>query len=81
MFTVLTRRQRRFGNPWLPNTLAEDDGKQKFVIRKYYKWEMMEDKDIKVQINEYHKLIKDLKSENITLQEEFVARLLIEKLP
>ena len=46
---------------------AEDSEKQKFVIGKYYKWEMVKDKDIKVQINEYHKLIEDLKFENINL--------------
>ncbi|EEF48530.1 conserved hypothetical protein [Ricinus communis] len=46
---------------------AKDAGKQKFVIGKFYKWEMMEDKDIKLQINEYHKLLEDLKGENITL--------------
>lgn len=34
-----------------------------------------------VQINNYHKLLKDLKSKNITLLEEFVVGLLIEKLP
>ncbi|OMO63104.1 hypothetical protein COLO4_32715 [Corchorus olitorius] len=45
------------------------------------RWEMSEDKDIKDQINEYHKLVDDLKSENIKLPEEFVAGLLIEKLP
>ena len=42
---------------------------------------MVEDKGIKVQIKEYHKLIEDLKTENITLQEEFVVGVLIEKLP
>lgn len=34
-----------------------------------------------VQINNYHKLLKDLKSKNITLLEEFFVGLLIEKLP
>ena len=38
---------------------AEDAGKQKFVIGKFYHWEMMDDKDIKIQINEYHKLLED----------------------
>ncbi|GMI68037.1 hypothetical protein HRI_000473000 [Hibiscus trionum] len=42
---------------------------------------MTEDVEVKVQINEYHKLLEDLKSENITFPEEFVAELLIEKLP
>ncbi|GMI72561.1 hypothetical protein HRI_000925400 [Hibiscus trionum] len=42
---------------------------------------MTEDVEVKVQINEYHKLLEDLKSENITLPEEFVTGLLIEKLP
>ncbi|XP_019265607.1 PREDICTED: uncharacterized protein LOC109243157 [Nicotiana attenuata] len=60
---------------------AEDATKQKFVIGNYYKWEMTEDKDIIAQINEYHKLIEDLKSEDISLPEQFVAGMLIEKLP
>ncbi|XP_017979829.1 PREDICTED: uncharacterized protein LOC108662774 [Theobroma cacao] len=42
---------------------------------------MTDEKDIKSQINEYHKLVDDLKAEKINLQEEFVAGLLIEKLP
>lgn len=60
---------------------AEDVGKQKFVIGNFYRWEMNDEKDIKSQINEYHKLIEDLKAEKIVLQEEFVAGILIEKLP
>ena len=28
-------------------------GKQKFVVGNYYKWEMVNKKDIKLQINEY----------------------------
>ncbi|OIT19105.1 hypothetical protein A4A49_62088, partial [Nicotiana attenuata] len=60
---------------------AEDATKQKFVIGNYCKWEMTEDKDITAQINEYHKLIEDLKSEDISLPEQFVAGMLIEKLP
>lgn len=60
---------------------AEDAGKQKFVIGNYYHWEMTEDRDIKVQINEYHRLLEDLKAENIDLPDAFIAGLLIEKLP
>ena len=60
---------------------AEDVGKQKFVVGNYYKWEMVDDKDIKIQINEYHKLLDDMKAENIELPEEFSAGILIEKLP
>ncbi|KAG2403168.1 uncharacterized protein HKW66_Vig0184540 [Vigna angularis] len=41
---------------------------------------MIEDKDIKTQINEYHKLLEDIKAENILLPDEFVLELLIEKL-
>ncbi|KAH1034582.1 hypothetical protein GYH30_054825 [Glycine max] len=33
-----------------------------------------------VQINEYHKLLEDLKTENISLPDEFISELLIEKL-
>ena len=56
-------------------------GKQKFVVGNYYKWEMVDNKDIKLQINEYHKLMEELKAEKIELLEQFVAGLLIEKLP
>jgi len=41
---------------------------------------MIEDKDIKIQINEYHKLLEDIKVENIPLLDEFVSELMIEKL-
>ena len=60
---------------------AEDVGKQKFVVGNYYKWEMVDTKDIKLQINEYHKLLEELKAEKIELPKQFVAGLLIEKLP
>ena len=60
---------------------AEDVGKQKFVVGNYYKWEMVDNKDIKLQINEYHKLLEELRVKKIELLEQFVARLLIEKLP
>jgi len=60
---------------------AEDVVRQRFVIKNYYRWEMIEDKDIKIQINEYHKLLEDIKAENIVLPDEFFLKLLIEKLP
>jgi len=41
---------------------------------------MIEDKDVKIQINEYHKLLEDIKDESIALLDEFVSELLIEKL-
>ena len=59
---------------------AENVVRQRFVIGKYYRWEMIEDKDIKIQINEYHKLLEYIKAENIVLPDEFVSELLIEKL-
>jgi len=59
---------------------AEDVIRQRFVIRKYYYWEMIEDKDIKIEINEYHKRLEDIKAENIVVPDEFVSKLLIEKL-
>ena len=60
---------------------AEDATKQKFVVGKFYQWQMTEDKEIKVQINEFQKLVEDLKAEEIELPEKFVAGILIEKLP
>ena len=42
---------------------------------------MIEGKDIKIHINEYHKLIEDIKTESIILSDEFMFELLIEKLP
>ena len=34
---------------------------------------MIKDKDIKIQINEYHKMLEDTKPENITMLNEFVS--------
>ena len=59
--------------------MTEDVEKQKFVIGNYYKWEMVDNKDI-FQINKYHKLLEELKDEKIELLEQFVTGLLIEKL-
>jgi len=59
---------------------VEDIVRQRFMIANYYRWEMIEGKDIKIQINEYHKLIEDIKTESITLPDELKSELLIEKL-
>ena len=59
---------------------TEDVSKQKFVIGNYYKWEMVDNKDIKLQINKYHKFLEELRAEKIELPEQFIAGLLIEKL-
>ena len=56
-------------------------GKQKFIIGKFYQWEMVDNKDIKTHINEYHRLLEDMKAENINLPEGFVAGILNKKLP
>ena len=52
--------------------VAKDVGKQKFVVGNYYKWEMVDNKHIKLQINEYYKLLEELKVEKIELPEQFV---------
>ena len=41
---------------------------------------MVDNKNIKLQINEYHKLLEELRDEKIELFEQFVVGLLIEKL-
>uniref|UniRef100_A0A0R0HJF1 Uncharacterized protein n=1 Tax=Glycine max TaxID=3847 RepID=A0A0R0HJF1_SOYBN len=58
---------------------TEDVIKQRFIIANYYHWTII-NFYIKVQINEYHKLLEDLKTKNISLPDEFVSELLIEKL-
>ncbi|GMI96703.1 hypothetical protein HRI_003339600 [Hibiscus trionum] len=60
--------------------IAEDVGKQKFVVENFYKWEMTDEKDINTQINENHKLLENFKAENINLPDAFVVEILIEKL-
>jgi len=59
---------------------AEDVVQQRFIVGNYYRWKMIEDKDIKIQINDYHKLLEDIKANNILMPDEFVLELLIEKL-
>jgi hypothetical protein len=59
----------------------ENAGKKNFVIGNYYRRTISEEKDINDQINEYHKLLEELKAENIPLPDEFVAEILIENSP
>lgn len=51
---------------------AEDATKQKFVVRQFYNWQMSDVKEMKIQINEYKKMLEDLKVEDIALPEKFV---------
>jgi hypothetical protein len=57
----------------------EDVRKQKSSIEKFYQWEMVKNKDIKTQINKYHRLLEDMKAKNINLLEGFIAGILIKK--
>ena len=52
---------------------AVDVGKQKFIVGNYYKWEIIDNKNIKVQINEYRKLLEELRVGKIELPEQFVV--------
>ena len=45
--------------------IAKDVGRQKFIIGNFYHWEMTDNKDICLQINEYHTLLEDFKVENL----------------
>jgi len=58
---------------------VEDVRKQKSSIGKFYQWEMVKNKDIKTQINEYHRLLEDIKAKNINLREGFIAGIFIKK--
>jgi uncharacterized membrane protein YqgA involved in biofilm formation len=42
---------------------------------------MVDNKDIKTQINEYHRQLEDIKAKNINFSKGFVAGILIKKLP
>ncbi|XP_016450228.1 uncharacterized protein LOC107775070 [Nicotiana tabacum] len=59
---------------------TEDSTKQKFVVGKFYQWQMRDDKEMNIQINEFQKMLEDLKAERVPLPEKFVAGVLIEKL-
>nr|XP_009587827.1 uncharacterized protein LOC104085489 [Nicotiana tomentosiformis] len=60
---------------------TEDATKQKFIVEKFYQWQMRDDKEMNVQITEYQKLLEDLKVEGMSLPEKFAAGVVIEKLP
>jgi len=52
---------------------VEDIVRQRFVIENYYRSEMIEDKDIKIQINEYHKLLEDIKAKSMFFDREITV--------
>jgi hypothetical protein len=49
-----------------------------YVVGNYLQWQMVKDKEIKAQINEYHKLLEELKAEKINLPDVFVVGALVE---
>lgn len=61
--------------------VVEDAGTQKYIVGNFLKFQMVEDKDVSLQIHELHKLVNDLKSEDIDLPEVFLCESLIKKLP
>lgn len=70
MYIVAAKKQKLFRKPYslmkmLPN--------QKFVVERFYQWQMSNEKEKNIQINEYQKLFEDLKVEGITLPEIFVV--------
>ena len=69
MSTVPTRKQRLYGNQCSENTLLRMSARKKFVVENYSKWEMVDNKGIKLQINEYYKLLEELRAEKIELPE------------
>ena len=58
--------------------ILEDAGTQNFAIGNFLNFVISDEKDISSQIHEYNILIDDLKNENITLPEAFVAGAQIE---
>ena len=61
--------------------VLEDAGSQKYAIGNFLNFHMVDEKDMSSQIHDFHKLINDLKTEEIDLPESFVSGCLIEKLP
>ena len=51
----------------------EDVGAQKYTIRNFRKFQMIEDRDVSSQIHDYHMLINDIVTEDIRLPEPFVV--------
>ncbi|KAG5238065.1 RNA-directed DNA polymerase [Salix suchowensis] len=72
------REAREIWGNMVAKYTAEDVGEHKFDIGKFYHWKMVDNKDIKAQINEYNRLLEDMKAENINLPEAFIAGILIE---
>ncbi|XP_031255123.1 uncharacterized protein LOC116113113 [Pistacia vera] len=60
--------------------VVEDAGSQKYAIGNFLDFKMIEEKEVYMQVHDYHLLINDLKNEEIILPETFVAGCLIEKL-
>ena len=54
--------------------------KKKFVVERYYQWQMSDLKETKIQIIEYQKFLEDLNAEEISLAKFFSAGVLIPEL-
>ncbi|EPS61057.1 hypothetical protein M569_13744 [Genlisea aurea] len=60
---------------------AEDGVNYRFAVADFLQWEMDDDEEVLIQINDFHRLLDNMAAQNIRLSPEFVVGSLIYKLP
>ncbi|RZB51885.1 Retrovirus-related Pol polyprotein from transposon TNT 1-94, partial [Glycine soja] len=59
----------------------EEAGTKKYVVSRYLKYQMTDDKSVESQSHEIQKIAHDIISEGMTLDEQFQVAVIIDKLP
>nr|XP_033511997.1 uncharacterized protein LOC117276747 [Nicotiana tomentosiformis]XP_033511998.1 uncharacterized protein LOC117276747 [Nicotiana tomentosiformis] len=60
---------------------ADDTGKKKYVVEKWIKFQMVDDKPVMEQVHEYENLTADVLNEGMEMCEILQANVLLEKFP
>ncbi|KAL5767482.1 hypothetical protein ACOSQ2_014265 [Xanthoceras sorbifolium] len=60
---------------------TEEAGAKKYVISRYIKYQMTDEKSVKAQSPELQKIVHEIISEGMSLDEQFQIDVLIDKLP
>ena len=60
---------------------TEEAGAKKFAVRRYLKYQMTDDRSVKMQSYELQKIAHEIISEGMVLDEQFQIAVIIDKLP
>ena len=81
MSTVLSQRQRSYGQASTKMYKTEDASIKKFIMGRFLKYKMVDSKTVISQVQEFQLVLHEIEAEGMILSEIFQVATILEKLP